>query len=372
MAKIEDLIDRIADKTLQKDIGKEIAILKKRKKFGLVFEEHIPEITQLPDYPLRSGEQVVKRGGNFRETFTISNICSDGRVHIRSLGNDKREEIVERDELHVIKKFGEPIFPTLESIAKVTRSAGKPSHVLIKAENYHALRLLDYCYAGMIDVIYIDPPYNTGSKSWKYNNDFVDSVDQWRHSKWLSMMKRRLHLARRLLKPDGVMIITIDENEVYHLGLLLESVFPDYKRSMVTIVINPKGAGLKNFARVDEYAFYCVPDLGERSLVKGNLVPFLSTKEDYSSDEVDEELEEDIELDEDSIPDEDSERKIPDDFPFAPEEYPLWERRHARRRGSESSYRHQRPNQFYPLYLDLEIKEIVKVGESIPFQSLLV
>ena len=71
-----------------------------------------------------------------------------------------------------------------------------------------------------MDVIYIDPPYNSGARDWKYNNDYVDKTDSFRHSKWLSMMKKRLLLAKRLLSPDGVLIVTIDENEVHHLGML--------------------------------------------------------------------------------------------------------------------------------------------------------
>jgi len=72
---------------------------------------------------------------------------------------------------------------------------------LIEADNYHALQLLEYLYAGQVDCIYIDPPYNTGARDWKYNNDFVDENDRWRHSKWLAMMQRRLLIAERLLNP---------------------------------------------------------------------------------------------------------------------------------------------------------------------------
>lgn len=77
-------------------------------------------------------------------------------------------------------------------------------------------------HEGQVDCIYADPPYNTGARDWKYNNNFVDSRDRWRHSKWLGMMERRLRLAKQLLKPDGVLIVTVDENELHHLGMLLE------------------------------------------------------------------------------------------------------------------------------------------------------
>ncbi len=105
---------------------------------------------------------------------------------------------------------------------------------------------------------YIDPPYNNGKRTWKYNNDYVDAVDWDRHSKWLAMMQRRLALAARLLKPQcSVLIVTVDENEVNRLALILEDAFKGRRIQMVTTVINPKGASLGgDFARVEEYIFF--------------------------------------------------------------------------------------------------------------------
>ena len=101
---------------------------------------------------------------------------------------------------------------------------------------------MDYLYAGKVDCIYIDPPYNTGAHDWKYNNDYVDATDTYRHSKWLSMMEKRLKLAKRLLNPkDSVLIVTIDEKEYLHLGCLLEELFPYAHMQMVTIVTDPFG-----------------------------------------------------------------------------------------------------------------------------------
>ena len=132
-------------------------------------------------------------------------------------------------------------------------------HTLIEADNYHALQLLEYLYAGKVDCIYIDPPYNTGAKDWKYNNDYVDGNDAYRHSKWLSFMQRRLQLAKKLLNPaDSVLIVTIDEKEYLHLGCLLEELFPSAQIQMVTDVINPGGTNRENeFSRVEEYIFIC-------------------------------------------------------------------------------------------------------------------
>jgi adenine-specific DNA-methyltransferase len=102
--------------------------------------------------------------------------------------------------------------------------------------------LLIFPYERKVDCIYIDPPYNTGARDWKYNNDYVDDNDSWQHSKWLTFMSKRLRLAKRLLNPDsGVLIVTIDEHEVHHLGCLLEQEFPTATVQMATIVINQKG-----------------------------------------------------------------------------------------------------------------------------------
>jgi Adenine specific DNA methylase Mod len=132
-------------------------------------------------------------------------------------------------------------------------------HTIIEADNYHALQLLEYLYPKKVDCIYIDPPYNTGARDWKYNNDYVDSSDNWRHSKWLSMMQRRLKIAKRILNPDtGVLIVTIDEHEVHHLRTLLEELFPEAYIQMVTIVINPKGVTQGRFSRVEEYAIFAL------------------------------------------------------------------------------------------------------------------
>ena len=109
-----------------------------------------------------------------------------------------------------------------------------------------------------MDAIYIDPPYNTGAKDWKYNNDYVEADDAYRHSKWLAMMERRLKLAKRLLNPENsVLIATIDEKEYLRLGLLLEQVFPESQVQMVSSVINRSGSPRSGrFARVDEYIYY--------------------------------------------------------------------------------------------------------------------
>ena len=162
-------------------------------------------------------------------------------------------------DLVCIAEFGEPIYPYLQPIDTVCNAPDSSLwHTLIEADNYHALQLLEYLYAGKVDCIYIDPPYNTGAKDWKYNNDYVDGNDSYRHSKWLSMMQKRLELAKKLLNPeDSVLIVTIDEKEYLHLGCLLEEMFKDARIQMVSSVINPKGNRRDNeFSRCEEYLFF--------------------------------------------------------------------------------------------------------------------
>lgn len=378
MARLEDLINDIADPRLREQIASEVSNLKSKKKFGLVFEDHLPEIVQLPRLPIKPGVRVAKRDDKAAGLFVVNALIDGKKVSISpERGGD--DEIALKSDLVVVKRFGDPMYPALIPAARVARAPGRPFHSVINADNFHALQVLLYCYEGQVDVIYIDPPYNSGARDWKYNNDYVDRTDQYRHSKWLSMMQRRLRLAKRLLKPDGVLIVTIDENEVGHLGVLLEQIFRDYLRHMVSVVINPKGTGKLNFARVDEYIFFCVPNNGT-SLIKG--VPTsagptglpgdgalfypVSTPAETPGSEGDEEEEDDgvAEGEEEELSDVD---EIEDkDLPFPPEEIGDWELRHARRRGSESSYRHQRPNQFYPIFIDVKKQKVVRTGPSLP------
>ncbi|MEM5793560.1 MAG: site-specific DNA-methyltransferase [Candidatus Aenigmatarchaeota archaeon] len=145
---------------------------------------------------------------------------------------------------------------TEDKSKEIITDKNKPTNILIEGDNYHALSVLNYTHKGKIDVIYIDPPYNTGARDWKYNNDYVDINDQWRHSKWLSMMEKRLRLAKNLLKHDGVLICAIDENEFHHLGCLLEEIFNGWEMHCITIVHNPRGIQGNNFSYCHEYAYF--------------------------------------------------------------------------------------------------------------------
>ena len=171
---------------------------------------------------------------------------------------DIETQTVALNDLVVIAEFRDTIWPGLVSTGKVQRSGDKPFHSVINGENYHVLKALTYTHRGKVDAIYIDPPYNTGAKDWKYNNDYVEGDDIYRHSKWLAMMERRLLVAKDLLNPtDSVLIVTIDEKEYLRLGLLLEQIFPEARIQMVSSQINPAVVAKANgFGRADEYLFF--------------------------------------------------------------------------------------------------------------------
>ncbi|HMU99322.1 MAG TPA: site-specific DNA-methyltransferase [Chitinophagales bacterium] len=151
--------------------------------------------------------------------------------------------------------------PVLTEIKKkeIITDESIPTNILIEGDNYHALSVLNYTHKGKIDLIYIDPPYNTGAKDWKYNNNFVDINDTWRHSKWINFMYNRLILSKNLLTDNGALICAIDENEMSPLGLLLDELFPAHERHCITIVHNPRGIQGTNFSYTHEYAYFVIP-----------------------------------------------------------------------------------------------------------------
>ena len=255
MAAINDLIAQIENPELRVRIQVEVDRMNKQRKFGLVFEEHLPECVPLYGMPIKKGCKVALKTGKINEFYTVMQVegdnvyCTDKKES--QLINFLKQDIV------CIAEFGEPIYPYLKQIDSIYNSDDKdlPTHALIQADNYHALQLLEYLYAGKVDCIYIDPPYNTGARDWKYNNDYVDSSDTYRHSKWLSMMKKRLLLAKKLLNPMcSMLMITIDDNELCSLRLLIDEIFSECSLQIVDMFINPKGKARNGkLSQVDEY-----------------------------------------------------------------------------------------------------------------------
>lgn len=174
---------------------------------------------------------------------------NSARSKLGLVWEDNPEEIVE------FSKNNLPYFVKNEKLSFTSKTKIE-NNILLEGDNYQSLLALTATHSGKIDCIYIDPPYNTGAKDWIYNNDYVDSNDTYRHSKWLSMMKNRLKLAKVLLKDDGVLICAIDENEFTRLGLLIEKIFSNNENHCITIEHNPRGIQGRNFSYTHEYAYF--------------------------------------------------------------------------------------------------------------------
>lgn len=265
MSRLTDLLRqaRLSDPQLGAALEEEFSALMKRRTFGLVFERHQPEAVELPHQRPRRGSKVrilpirgvIEKGDP--KLWRVTKI-EGMSAHLTELNtkNPNSQEVPIED-LVVVAEFQDAIYPGLTETGRVEHGGEKPSHTVINGENFHVLEMLTYTHRKKIDAIYIDPPYNTGARDWKYNNDYVESDDDYRHSKWLSFMEKRLLLARELLNPaDSVLIVTIDEKEYLRLGLLLEQIFPEGSIEMVTSVISAKGvARFGQFSRVEEYIY---------------------------------------------------------------------------------------------------------------------
>jgi adenine-specific DNA-methyltransferase len=331
MSRLTELIRQAKEKdpALGAELEREYRTLSGRLAFGLNFERHRPEAVELPSRPVRRGDKVrilpprgsLDRGdGRLWRVVRVEKEGAERLGHLEPLGVDDREPIVVSvDDLVVVAEFRDPINPGFVSTGSVQRGADKPVQTVINGENFHVLKALSYTHRGRIDVIYIDPPYNTGARDWKYNNDYVESDDLYRHSKWLAFIERRLLLAKALLNPDdSVLIVTIDEKEYLRLGLLLEQTFPEARIQMISVTISPRGTSrVSEFSRVDEYAFFVF--LGSAAVAR-----------------VSGQSGEDVEV--------------------------RWQ---YLRRTQKALTRGSRPNQFYPIYVDTITEKIVKVGVPI-------
>ncbi len=228
----------------------------------------------------------------------------------------------------VIADFGEAIYPGLRTLGSIDSGGDKPTHVVVKGENHHVLQALQFSHAGKVDCIYIDPPYNTGARDWKYDNRYVDDTDAYRHSKWLAFMERRLLLAKELLNPErSVLVVAIDEKEYLRLGLLVEQTFPGCDVQMVTVITNRAGSPRSGrFARVEEYLF--VVFVGSASVAQWTSTMLAGDQPTGSS----------------AMPN-------------------VWFS--AIRVGTGSALREARPGLFYPVLLDKEAGSLSAVGEPL-------
>ena len=269
MANINETISEVAK--LNPELARQIQKYVKDHSYGLVFEHNLPEAVRLYKKQPAVGDTVnilAPRGQKETEENSVPWCVKYIDNGIAYLEHDGEAKDVPLEDICVLVSYRDVIYPGLKEIDRVERGNPEdPYHMVINSENYHALEALTYAYAGKVDCIYIDPPYNNRNRSWKYNNDYVSDEDQYKHSKWLAFMERRLKLAKQLLNPnDSVLIVTIDEKEYARLGLLLEQTFPNASIQMISITINRKGAKReKMFARADEYIYIVL--LGNASVV---------------------------------------------------------------------------------------------------------
>ncbi|MBM6779790.1 site-specific DNA-methyltransferase [Collinsella tanakaei] len=259
-------VQRLVDKALKlgdAELAADIRAFAKQREFGLVFEHNRPERMRLYGKPVSVGDIVQVMAPRGEGETDENNACwkveemVDGTARLGGVEASCETREAEIEDLVAVAEYDEPIYAGLRETGRIERGGNKPYQIVINGENYHVLETLLFCCAGRVDCIYIDPPYNTRDNDWKYNNDYVNSGDQYQHSKWLAMMERRLKLAKQLLNPkDSVLIVTIDEKEYLRLGMLLEQVFTGAKCQMISSLINPSGTARGNeFYRTDEYIY---------------------------------------------------------------------------------------------------------------------
>lgn len=340
MSRLTDLIaqTKVKDPELGKELEREFKTLAARRSFGLNFERHRPESVELPGQPVRKGDKVrvlPQRGSASKGDQRVWKVRGFERVdetrmaQIELLGTTTPElKRIAVEDLVVVAEFRDYIYPGLVRSGKVERGNNKPYHTVINGENFHALEALTYTHRAKIDVIYIDPPYNSGARDWKYNNNYVGDDDLYRHSKWLAFMERRLLVGKELLKSSGTLIVTIDEHEVRRLGLLLEQTFPEFTIQQVTIVNNPKGVTQGYLSRVEEYAFYCFGPDSTIYPVPDDLLTFRDSKT--------------------------TENNLI---------RPRWK---GLLRSGDEARREDREQMFYPVWIDPKSKRIVKAGPFLP------
>lgn len=333
---INDLIDRVEKLDGGSDLARDLRKFVNKRRLGLVYEESKPEYVRLTSKPVVEGDLVNvlpprgtmedMSGDDEADEIWIVESVVDSVAHLVAVEGTETCD-ASYDDLVAVARFDQTIYCGLTETGRVERGGDKPYHVVINGENYHALELMLFPYFQSVDCIYIDPPYNTGAKDWKYNNNYVGQDDAYRHSKWLTFMEDRLRLAKKLLNPENsVLIVTIDEKEYLRLGLLLEQMFPEASSmQMVTDVTNPSGSSrAKTFARGGEYIFVLLfGDAGVTRCYEDMLHP-------------------------------------------APEEEPIkWEG--YIRRGA-TRLRTNRPNMFYPIYFSAEDGSFAGFGDVVPLE----
>lgn len=242
---------------------------------------------------------------------------------VKTLSSNKKYGLVYKEQPEEVEESYKDKIPVLKSEQSLDICNGGQQNLLIEGDNFHVLKSLQPTHMGKVDVIYIDPPYNTGNQDFVYNDRYVDTEDTWRHSTWLSFMAKRLKLAKRLLSDDGLIFISIDDNEQAQLKLLMDEIFGEKNCVGVCPVINNMRGRNDSigFATCHEY-----------------LIVYSKTNESFSLNgrEVDE--------------------KYMDEFDLE-DGYGKYKEVLLRKTGKASS-RSDRPNMFYPIFYSPSSKNI--------------
>lgn len=238
---IDSYLSQVADHDLRAKIRGEFDAA--TKQFGLVFERGERDCLRLPATGLEVGRKVVvEADGSFHRIVALDG----GEVTVADAFGVER--VVPAGGVTVAREVGDVLYPGLVPVAEIRNGApGDPVHTIINGENFYALEMLQSTHAGLADLIYVDPPYNTGGdRAWNYKDNHVSARGTYRHSAWLSFMESRLLLARNLLSPTGVIVVAVDDNQHHRLRMLMDQIFGS-KNFVADVVWADKGSNLSKF-----------------------------------------------------------------------------------------------------------------------------
>lgn len=269
------------------------------------------------DYSTWSKEDLIREVDALRKQKTYGLVWETDKTkevfdYFVNWDGEKTKEVFSPETQH---KF--PVLKEIKGKEIVTEKDGD-YNILIEGDNYHSLAVLSFTHNKSVDIIYIDPPYNTGNNDFKYNDKWVDKTDSYRHSKWLSFMEKRLKLARNLLNDAGVIFISIDDNEIAQLKILCDTIFGETNFiSQIIIQSNPRGGqASRHLAEVHEYVLAYAKS-ADKLVIKG-----------FSKEE-----------------------NLQSDYPYIDSKGRRYRLLGLRQRGGEWR-REQRPNMYYPLYVN--------------------
>ncbi len=172
-SELDVLLDKVEDPALRADLNRQVELLRARRRFGLVFEEHLPERVQLPEHAIRRGTRVVRRDHDDDEPREVLKVAKRRRLCAWPTVRPRPSPSTTWWSSPIsVSRF----YPGLRRLGSLRAGGDKPAYVVIKGENHHVLEALQFTHAGKVDCIYIDPPYNTSERDWKYGNDYVVST----------------------------------------------------------------------------------------------------------------------------------------------------------------------------------------------------